>query len=134
MFGKWIAGAAAAGAVCVVVLAKPDAVAQQPGLEGSWSGSGTVIFPSGASETARCRASFQKRGGDQFAMNAVCASTSGRVAQTAQVQRVSNTRFSGEFYNAEYGVGGSINITLRGNSLSASLDGGGASASLSLSR
>ena len=135
MIGKWIIGAGAAVALAAALSNGFDAEAQQvASLEGSWNGSGTVTFASGASETARCRASFSKRSGDQFAMNAVCASQSGRVAQTAHVQRISATRFAGEFQNAEYGVTGSINITLRGNSLSAALDGGGATASLSLSR
>lgn len=108
--------------------------AQQASLEGSWSGGGTVTFPSGGSESARCRASFRKQSANTFSMNAVCATPSGRVAQTADVERISATKFSGEFFNSEYGISGSISITVRGNSMSASLNGGGASASLSLSK
>ncbi len=114
----------------------PQGLAQssQLSLEGAWSGSGTVTFPSGSSESARCKANFRRNGGEKFAMNAVCATPSGRVAQTAELSRTSGNRFAGEFHNPEYGVTGNINITLRGNSLSASLDGGGASASFNLSK
>lgn len=110
------------------------ASAQQASLEGSWSGNGTVTFSTGNVESARCKASFRRQSGDTFAMNAVCATPSGRVVQTAELSRLTNTRFSGAFHNAEYGVSGNISITVRGNSLTASLDGGGATASFSLSK
>lgn len=93
-----------------------------------------VRFPSGDSERAQCRASFRKRGGSSFAMTAVCATSSARVEQTAQLQQTGPNRFSGDFQNAEYNVSGSIHITLHGNSLSASLNGGGGSALLNLGR
>ena len=114
--------------------AGPLTSAEQASLEGSWSGNGTVTFPSGGTEAARCRASFRRQSADRFAMNALCATPSGKVAQTAQLERVSGSRFSGEFQNSEYGIAGQINIVVRGNSLNASLSGGGASASLQLSK
>lgn len=117
-----------------LLLFAAPALAQQASLEGAWSGSGTVTFSSGNVESARCKANFRRQSGDTFAMNAVCATPSGRVAQTAELSRVTNTRYSGEFHNSEYGVSGSISITLRGNSLTASLDGAGATASFSLSK
>ena len=43
-------------------------------------------------------------------------------------------RYIGDFTNAEYGITGSIRITLSGNSLSAALAGGGGSASINLNR
>ena len=126
--------ASAVAAIAVVAAVAPPAVGQQANLEGSWSGSGTLTYPSGDRESARCKASFRRQGGNNFAMNAVCATPSGRVAQTAELDRVSANRFSGEFHNPDYGVTGTINVTVQGNNLSASLNGGGASASFSLSR
>ena len=114
--------------------AMPGTAADAVSLEGSWSGSGTVTFPSGGTEAARCRASFRRQSDDTFAMNALCATPSGKVAQTAQLQRIGGNRFSGAFQNTEYGISGQINIVVRGNSLSAALDGGGATASLKLSK
>jgi hypothetical protein len=116
------------------VFGAPLASAQQATLEGSWTGNGTVTFSTGNVEAAKCKASFRRHSTDKFAMNAVCATPSGRVAQTAELNRLTNSRFSGEFQNLEYGVTGNITITVKGNSLTASLDGGGATASFSLSR
>jgi hypothetical protein len=103
-------------------------------LEGSWSGGGNVRFNSGKSERASCRANFSKRGGSSYSMSATCATSSGRVTQTAQLTRSGANRFSGDFQNNEYGVSGSINISVNGNSLNASLNGGGASANFNLNR
>ena len=104
------------------------------GLAGSWSGSGSVMLPSGQTERARCKVSFSRQGGKSYAMNAVCASSSARVVQTASVEQVGGNRYAGDFTNAEYGINGSINLTLNGNSLNASLRGGGGSATFMLSR
>ena len=125
---------AAFSASVLCLCAGPLNGAEQASLEGSWSGNGTVTFPTGGTEAARCRASFRRQSADRFAMNALCATPSGKVAQTAQLERVSGSRFSGEFQNPEYGIAGQINIVVRGNSLNASLSGGGASATLQLSK
>ena len=104
------------------------------GLAGSWSGSGSVVLPSGNTEKARCKVSFRKEGGKSYGMNAVCASSSARVAQSASLEQVGPNRYAGSFTNPEYGVSGSIVLTLSGSSLSASLKGGGGSAFFNLSK
>ncbi len=135
LFNSNCRGLLAAGAtVAVLCGAAVSAIAENSSLEGSWSGSGTVTFPSGGTEAARCKASFRRQTDDKFAMNALCATPSGKVVQTAQLERIGGNRFSGEFQNSEYGIVGQINIVVRGNSLSAALNGGGASASLKLSK
>lgn len=120
-------------AACLLA-ASPPTLGQEASLEGTWSGGGTIILPSGDRERAHCRATFRRSGSSRFGMNAICATASARVAQTAQLARTSANRFSGEFYNAEYSVSGSIVINLQGNRLSASLNGGGGSAHFNLSR
>jgi hypothetical protein len=110
------------------------AAAQATSLEGAWNGGGTVRFGSGKSERARCRANFSKRGANVYSMSAVCASASGRAAQTAQLTRSGANRYTGNFQNSEYGVSGSISVNVNGNSLNASLSGGGGSASFNLNR
>ncbi len=120
-------------AACLLAASGP--VASEPaGLEGSWSGGGTVVLPSGERERARCRASFRRQGGNSFAMNATCATASTRISQSAALNRTSANRYSGEFYNPEYAVGGSIAIVVSGNKLTATLSGGGGSALFHLSR
>ena len=126
--------AATIGAVASVSVFAAPAVASADGLSGSWRGNGSVVLPSGATEKARCRVSFSKQGGRSYSMNAVCASSSTRVAQTASLEQVGANRYSGEFTNTEYGVTGRINLTLSGSSLSANLNGGGASAFFNLNR
>lgn len=128
-----LAAASAALAAVLLVVAAPAAHAEA-GIAGSWSGSGSVVLPSGNTEKARCKVSIRREGGKSYGMNAVCASSSARVAQTASVQQVGPNRFSGNFTNTEYNVSGTINLTLNGNSLSASLSGGGGSAFFNLSR
>jgi hypothetical protein len=127
----WVRGACGALAFG---LGSAGAVAEPGGLEGSWSGGGIVSFSSGAREQARCRVRFSRQSSTVFGMNAVCATTSARVAQTAVVERVGANRFAGTFYNPEYGVSGTISIVLGGNRLSASLKGDAGSAQLSFSR
>jgi hypothetical protein len=127
-----------AAAACAVVLAAVGFIGApanaDTSLSGSWNGSGSVMLPSGATEKARCKATFRKRGASTFAMDAVCASSSAKVTQTASLDQVGPNRFAGDFTNPEFNVSGSINVTLNGNSLSASLRGGGATATFNLSR
>jgi hypothetical protein len=122
-----IAGLLSAGSISLANAAPAD-------LAGNWSGSGKIVMPSGNSERARCRASFRKQGARGFTMTATCATASAKVQQTATLQRVSDSGFSGSFFNAEYGVSGSIAITARGKTLSVSLAGGGGSGSFSLTK
>ena len=106
----------------------------QAGLDGSWSGSGRITLPSGATESARCRATFRRQAGNTFGMIAQCATASVRVAQTAALARVGANRFTGDFYNAEYAMSGTIPITVHGNKLNASLSGGGGAEFFALSK
>jgi hypothetical protein len=128
---NWLLALAAA---VVVVGAAGQVAAQSANLEGAWNGGGSVQFSSGKSERARCRASFSKSGANSYEMSAVCASASGRASQTAQLTRTGANRYAGSFRNSEYGVTGSISVSVNGNSLNASLNGGGGSASLNLNR
>jgi hypothetical protein len=103
------------------------------GLDGSWSGGGTVTLPSGAVEKASCRATY-RRSGNGYSMSGVCASPSGRAAQTAQLRQVGANSYSGSFYNAEYDFSGSIHVTVNGNSQSVRLTSSTASANIHLRR
>jgi hypothetical protein len=120
-------------AACLIAAARP-AASEPAGLEGSWSGGGTVVLPSGERERARCRASFRRESGNTFAMSATCATPSARISQSAALARTSANRYSGEFYNPEYAIAGSIAIIVSGNKLTATLSGGGGSALFHLSR
>jgi hypothetical protein len=133
LYGLAIRAATLVALASATIVVVPDSASAQS-LEGSWSGGGRVQFASGETERARCRAQFRREGGNSFSMSAVCATQSARVQQTAVVTRIAPNRFSGEFFNQEYGISGSIRITYSGRSISASLTGGGGSAQFTLSR
>ena len=104
------------------------------GLEGSWSGGGTVTFASGARERASCRARYSRAGKNSYAVNATCATASGRAAQVATVRQVGENRYSGSFYNSEYGISGVMHIAVRGTSQTVRLISDSVSAVINLSR
>jgi hypothetical protein len=104
------------------------------GLEGSWSGGGTVSFASGARERASCRARYSRAGKNSYTVNATCATASGRAAQVATLRQVGENRYSGSFYNSEYGISGVMQVVVRGTSQTVRLISDSASAVLNLSR
>jgi hypothetical protein len=104
------------------------------GLEGSWSGGGTVSFASGSTEHARCRAYYRRAGSTSYTLNATCATASGKASQTASVRQVAENRYSGSFYNSEYGISGVISIVVHGRSQTVNLRSDSGSAVISLSR
>jgi hypothetical protein len=104
----------AAGAMLLAVPMATPALAD-PDLAGSWRGSGTVRFSSGATEQARCRATFSPSGKRAYDVSATCASQSGTVSQTAFVRGTGNT-YRGTFYNPEFDTSGKIHISVSGRS------------------
>jgi hypothetical protein len=105
------------------------------GLEGSWTGGGEVAFAAtGSRERARCRAQYTRRSKDSYAMNATCATASGKAAQTATVHRVGENRYRGNFHNIEYDISGTIFVVVSGNSQSVRLTSTSGSALFRLSR
>lgn len=123
---------AVVGALSLFGLGASPASAQS--LAGSWAGAGTIVYPSGEKERARCRATF-RHSGRHVSMHAICATASVRVTQSAALSQLTGSTYSGEFTNTEYGVQGSIRIKMHSSSrMSASLTGGGGSAHFSLNR
>jgi hypothetical protein len=108
--------------------------AEAAGLEGAWTGGGTVRFASGAEEQARCRAFYSRRSNAVYVLRATCATASGKAAQSATLQKVGDNRYSGTFYNSEFDISGRIYVILRGSSQSVRLTSGSGSASFRLSR
>ena len=108
--------------------------AQVAQLEGSWSGGGAVTFTSGAREHARCRVHYSRRSNDSYTAQATCATASARADQTARLRRVAENRFTGTFYNSEYGVTGTIYVVVHGNTQSVRLTSSAGWASLTFRR
>ena len=124
--------AAVAGLGCALGLGASEmAFGEGASLDGSWSGGGTVTFASGSAEKASCRATY-RRAGNGYTMTGVCATPSGRAAQTASLRRVSANSFTGSFHNAEYDISGAISVTVHGNSQTVRLSSSSASANIHL--
>lgn len=117
-----------------VLSAAGGAARAESSLSGSWSGGGAFTLSSGATEKARCRASYTKSGGKRFLMSATCATSSASVNQAATLVQTGANRYAGSFYNAEYGTGGSISVTVSGSSQSIRLSGAAGSGRFSLKK
>jgi hypothetical protein len=116
--------------LAATTIAAPAAAAD---LAGSWRGGGTVTFSSGASERARCRATFSPSGKSAYDVSATCATQSGTVSQTAFI-RGSGSSYRGTFYNPEFDTSGKIQISVSGKSQTVRLTSTKGSAIIRLSR
>jgi hypothetical protein len=114
-------------------LAVATTAASAADLAGSWKGGGTVQFNSGASEQARCRATFSPSGKSAYDVSATCATQSGTVSQTAFV-RGSGNSYRGTFYNPDFDASGKISISVSGRSQVVRLNSTKGSAVIRLSR
>ena len=103
-------------------------------LDGAWNGGGSIVFGSGSKENARCRVQYSRRSSNSYDANAVCATASAKVSQTAVLRKVGENTYSGTFHNSEYNLSGTISVIVRGNAQSVQLSSSSASASLRLSK
>lgn len=83
-------------------------------LKGSWAGSGYFEFDSGKRERVRCRVSYSPQTPKVVAVSANCASASGKVNQTGSLSSAGNGRYIGDFYNAQFDIGGRIRVVVKG--------------------
>lgn len=120
------------GALCLAAVVAPGR-ADSPGLAGSWKGGGTWTYTSGATERARCRATFSPSGKAAYDVSATCATQSGTVSQTGFV-RGSGGTFRGTFYNPEFDTSGKIVISVSGGSQVVRLSSSKGSGVIRLSR
>ena len=103
-------------------------------LQGSWSGGGQVSFASGGTENVKCRAQYSRRSNEDYVVRAVCATSSGRVEQTASLHKTADNRYRGTFYNSEYGISGTIQVSAGASSHHVRLTSDAGWASLTFSR
>lgn len=129
-----LAGAVNIGKVLGVTLIAAAFLAPQAkaeGIGGSWSGGGIVVYSDGHREHARCRAHYSQSG-RYVTLSGVCATPSGSAEQSANLRQTGPNSYAGSFFNSQFGIQGSIHISVHGNNQSVSLRGGGGSASLTL--
>ena len=130
---NWTAGLALLPILAQLVLAGPSS-AQSATLEGSWSGTGSVSFASGARETGKCRAQYTRASSTSYTLRATCATASGRAVQTATLRHVGGNTYQGNFRNSEFDVSGAIHVTVGGNRQTVRLTGDAGSAVFELRR
>lgn len=137
MDGVWIRGIRTAALAIPLAMAGIGAGSDQAaaqGLDGAWSGGGSVAFASGQRERARCRAHYRRASSNAYRVTATCATPSGSATQTATVRRVGGNSYQGQFHNSEYNVSGTISVTVGGNRQSVRLTSDSGSASFELRR
>ncbi len=125
-------------AACVVVglvAAAPASHAQTgpfAGLEGAWSGNGTILVGDSGTERIRCRASYAVDGGGNNLHQTIrCASDSYRFDLSSSVI-AEGSRLTGAWQEATRNVGGNIEGRVGRGQYSAVVTGVGFSASLSM--
>ncbi len=106
----------------------------EPGtLAGTWIGGGTVAYPSGTRERARCQANYSG-GSSAVSLSATCATPSGSISQNARLHKTGANSYAGTFFNTEFNTSGNIHVTVHGNTQTVSISSGSGSASLTLKR
>jgi len=102
------------------------------GLQGTWTGGGTIKINTGARESIRCRVTYQVSGGGNTLQQSLrCASDSYRFDLTSSVSH-SGGSLTGTFSESSRGVGGRLNGRIRGNRITALAEGSGFSATLTV--
>ncbi len=101
-------------------------------LDGSWSGGGYVKPKSGDREKVRCKISYNKQTDKVYGVNAVCATSAGKISQTGNVLKIRKNRYVGDFANDQYDISGRIEVTIRGKRQTVTLKSGRGFGKLSL--
>lgn len=111
-----------------------DTAEAAPGLEGYWSGAGTISYK-GGSDQVRCRVRYTKAGGASYSYKSTCATENGRYEVNGQVSSAGSNRYTGSATSPDYqGQAGRVLLIQSGNRLSVTVTSGQGSAKLSFSR
>lgn len=108
--------------------------AQAASITGKWRGGGTVSLKAGGKETVRCSVTYGRAGGQNFSVNARCASGAGRVDQTGVLRRVTNTKYVGTVTNKQYSVTANVTVNVNGKKQNVKISSSQGIARLQLAR
>jgi hypothetical protein len=124
-------GAAAVTAVLWAVSAPVQAYAGPfSGLEGSWSGNGTIVISGGGKESIRCRATYNvEAAGNALQQRLRCASDSYRFDLSSDV-RAQGSTLSGVWNESSRGINGTVEGRARAGEFEALVSANGFAASL----
>ena len=102
------------------------------GLEGNWSGTGTITLSNGSNERIRCRATYAvANNGDALQQSLRCASDSYRFELGSEVVHQGGN-ITGRWSEATRNVGGSVVGRVVGGQIAVRVDAPGFSAELTL--
>ena len=120
--------------VAVFVLAGLSFEAHAASITGNWRGAGVVNLKSGGKEKVRCTVTYGRAGGQNFSVDARCASGAGRVDQTGVLTRKSNSRYVGTVRNAQYSVTATVTVKVNGKKQTVHISSSEGTANLQLTR
>ncbi|MEL7542865.1 MAG: hypothetical protein AAGJ70_03730 [Pseudomonadota bacterium] len=103
-------------------------------ISGKWRGGGTVNLKSGGQERVRCSVTYGRIAGQDFSVNARCASGAGRVDQTGKLTRVAPNRYVGTVMNMQYSVTARVTVSVAGKTQRVSISSSQGTANLKLAR
>lgn len=103
------------------------------GLDGSWSGRGSVRFSDGKSERIACRAYYNPKGaGTELGLAIRCASVSYKIEIRASLLN-KDGRLTGRWEERTFNAGGNVTGRASAGNIKMDIAGGGLTASMSVS-
>ncbi len=84
-------------------------------ISGKWAGKGTVRLQSGKTEHVSCRVAYGRIAGQNFSLQARCATSGGRIDQAGELTRVRPNRYVGSVQNKQFNVSATIKIHVSNN-------------------
>ncbi len=129
----WAVKSAAVGAVLMLSVSASQAQSRPfSGLDGAWSGSGTISLSDGTSERIRCRAEYKVNGtGLGLKQTLRCASDSYKFDLSSDVTSEGD-RISGNWSEASRNIFGNLQGTAGGGKIDVMVEAPGFTASLTL--
>ena len=129
------AAAAVIAALGAFHISSSAALAASPAsISGDWAGSGLFKLKSGNKERVRCRVKYGRIAGQDFSLNARCATSGTNIDQTGKLTRVSKGRYVGNVHNEQFNVSAKIVVTVSGTHQDVSISGNEGSAQIRLKR
>ncbi len=132
LFGQAIKAAGVGAALMLSVSASHAQSGPFAGLDGAWSGTGTVSLSDGSTERIRCKASYKVNGtGMGLKQSLNCASDSYKFNLSSDVTTQGN-QISGNWTEASRNINGSLQGTVGGGQIEVFVEANGFAANLTL--
>lgn len=103
-------------------------------ISGSWAGTGVVNLEGGNKERVTCKVKYGRIAGQDFSVDARCATSGARVDQIGKLKRISNNRYVGNVHNEQFNVSARVEVRVTGTRQIVSISSAQGSANLKLKR